>query len=449
MARYIDGLAEVPTTVDEALYRTVSDMRDGVKVETVKNGQAEGSFEVLHYRTGMTDARARICVKKPLNLVGAVARLVWMVAGSNRLADIAFYEPKVANYTDDRISVPGSSYGKRLFDAAPGLDQIQGVIRRLSKNQDTRQAAAVVWVPEDAVRESSDIPCTFGMFFHVRQGQLIMRTVMRSNNAFRLMPYNFFEFSMLGEIIAATLGVEMGPYLHDAASMHVYTHVEWASTLAVVDGPAGESVTMPPMGHAEGGRTAIKQASALARLEAELRHAYTREAFAKARSDAGDELDPYWLALFNVLAGWGAAARGWSEIVEDVLAQLPDYFDSAREKVTALLSKVTSGTEATATETVDDGMLPLDWEVPMLTSVSAAAAVDAAREGENRDAAIIAAMEFQFENNQRFTHEEVAQLAAIMTAEGSLTSARSDDPNAPLEFTADDVRAAIEKLGNA
>ena len=86
MARRI----EVPSTVDEALHTTIADMLEGARIE----GSKEKFYEVLHYRTGMTNPRARISAHpaRSLNIVGAIARFVWMIAGSNRLEDIAYYE---------------------------------------------------------------------------------------------------------------------------------------------------------------------------------------------------------------------------------------------------------------------------------------------------------------------------------------------------------------------
>jgi hypothetical protein len=56
-----------------------------------------------------------------------------------------------------------------------------------------------------------------------------MTTMMRSNNAWILLPYNVFEFSLLGELISVETGLELGSYFHFAASMHLYeTHLDEA-----------------------------------------------------------------------------------------------------------------------------------------------------------------------------------------------------------------------------
>ncbi|MFD3041387.1 thymidylate synthase [Mycolicibacterium senegalense] len=451
-----------PSTVDEALHQTITDMLNGTRIE----GTKETSYEVLHYRTGMTKPRARIAAHpaRSLNIVGAIARFVWMIAGSNRLEDIAYYEEKVRGYTDNDLTVPGSSYGKRLFDAAPGLDQIQGAIARLDGDRDTRQAAAVVWVPEDAVRASNDIPCTFGMFFHIRNDQLVMCTVMRSNNAFRLLPFNFFEFSLLGEMIAATLNVPFGEYVHFAASMHIYDNFEMDKTRQLAaDGPA-QSVEMPPMPGTDHDRlkraaeigderaqelaTPIGQATELARLEAQLRHAHNAAEFDAVLTAAGNKLNDYWLALFKVLAAWGAAKRELPALVEQLTAELPAYL---RARVQAGIAKafpqVTQTHPATGGE--QQGTLDFDLALDLPTfNPAAAAAAQAAQE-----AATLAAVEavVDFHRREPFDIAKLPRVVKSLSQNDVALAARSEVRSEGARsdrflFTEDMIRTAIARV---
>lgn len=296
-------------------------MNQGMYIATEK----DSSWELCDYQTiPMTDIRSRIFTNpnRPLNIVTAVARFTWLVAGNNRVEDIAFYEPKVRNFSDDKLTVPGSDYGLRIFQPRPGLNQIEGVVERLRHSPYSRQAAAVVWQPEDAVRQSGDIPCTFGMFFRLRpcpDGEhayaLHMTTVMRSNNAFRILPFNVFEFTMLHELVAAELGVGLGSYKVWAASMHAYDNPrETPATRAIADGEVSESITMDPMPQQENsplGTDPLVCARHLAILEASLRHACDEDEYGSIVLEALNVLPNYWLDLFGVLAAWGAAKRNW------------------------------------------------------------------------------------------------------------------------------------------
>lgn len=458
----------LPETVDQALSRTVIDMLAGDRVESEK----DSSFEVLHYLTGMSKPRCRIAgnPERPLNIVGAVARFVWMVAGSNRLEDIAFYEDKVRGYTDNDLTVPGSSYGKRLFDAAPGLDQIRGVIARLTEDRQTRQAAAVVWVPEDAVRTSRDIPCSFGMFFHVRGGKLVMCTVMRSNHAFRLLPYNFFEFSLLGEVVSATLGIPMGDYVHFAASMHVYGEMDNVRRLA--EAPPGTSIEMPlmpgpdeakPLAAGAAGSvkaadrardlaTALGQVTELARTEAQLRHAYTRAEFDAVRAQAKDRLNEYWLALFNVLAAWGAAKREWPEAAAEIVDSLPHYLyaptrDILRKKFPGLLGEPAPAVDSESLALFEMEP-PLMEDVPTINPVFAPVAESA--EAGMHTAALQALVDYHTRGHE-LAVDQMPGLVRALTRDSVALAARSEvrsegKPADRYHFTDEMIRAAIEEL---
>lgn len=309
-----------PSDADAALKQTVIDVLAGPVLT-----DAKPSHEVLHYATTLTDPRARITANpaRKLNVVGAVARFVWMVAASDRLEDIAYYEPKVRPFTDNEISVPGSSYGRRLFEPSPGLNQVQGVVDRLRADPASRRAAAVVWSPADAVRPSKDIPCTFGMFFHIRDNELIASTVMRSNNAYLLLPFNIFEFSVLAEAVAAAASVPLGRYVHWAASMHVYTDWQLDAARQVAAGGDHPSPQMPAIPADD----PLEQIRRLAVAEARLRHASNPTEFEAARLEP--DLNEYWAAYLNVLAAWGAHKRGWDEAAQQLATDLPDHFRAA------------------------------------------------------------------------------------------------------------------------
>src|SRR5687768_5860189 len=122
---------------DEAFVQTLAHvMDDGTEVaptESMSTGSQKGFKEVMNYETTLQAPRERLIHNplRTLNLPAAVARFVWMMAGSDRLHDIAFYEEKVRFFTDDGVSVPGSNYGQRILQPRPGLNQLKAVIERL------------------------------------------------------------------------------------------------------------------------------------------------------------------------------------------------------------------------------------------------------------------------------------------------------------------------------
>jgi hypothetical protein len=230
-----------------------------------------------------------------------------MMSANNRLADIAFHEPRVKAFTDDALTVPGSSYGMRLRQPQPGLDQVLGAIGRLTEQTDSRRAAVSIFHPVDAVRTSNDIPCAFGLFFHNRGGRLLTTVMMRSNNAFTLLPFNIFEFSLLAEVVAVEANLELGPITYFAGSMHLYDDDadRAAEFLATPIAPPVLMDAMPVEAKP------LAELTKLAQFEADLRHG---SAAVNARTvedwlDRADrELHSYWAQLAYVLVA-GVAAK--------------------------------------------------------------------------------------------------------------------------------------------
>ena len=222
-------------------------------------------------------AAAAAC-PEPFSLPLAAARFVWMLSGSDRLESISHYSASVANFTDDGFVVPGSSYGSRLFYARPGLDQIAHVVQILAADQSSRRAMATIYQPEDVARESNDIPCTFGLSFMIRDASLHVTTVMRSNNAWRLLPYNIFEFSLLAEVVADRIGIDFGTYTHHCLSLHLYESdcAEAANWLKIVqqgDGLGIPTAEMDPISARNDTQSKVRN---LLKLEESIRADYPR-----------------------------------------------------------------------------------------------------------------------------------------------------------------------------
>jgi hypothetical protein len=230
--RSLRGLSHPPLPIDAgvdgAFSRVLEDLvQTGERVATGPSesiGSLRPTRELLNSSFVLTNPRRRLLANKVrrFNVMTAVARFIWMMSASERLDEIEPYEPRVGYFSDNGRTVPGSNTGKRIFRARPDVDQLGAVIRLLREDPATRRAAVAIYHPEDAGRRSRDIPCAFGMFFMMRGGRLNATAVMRSNNAWGLLPYNVFEFTLLAEIVASELGVDVGEYHHFAGSMHIY-----------------------------------------------------------------------------------------------------------------------------------------------------------------------------------------------------------------------------------
>jgi thymidylate synthase len=280
----------IPTAIEAALpidsidlaYREtlLAVLVDGQDVPAV-SGKSIGSNaptrERRNHSLEFPDARDRIVAvqNNAIRSTLAVGRFLWMMAGSDRLDDIRFYESSwltgdrtrgVSQFSDDGLAISGSNYGQRLFRPSPGVDQVQACINLIKADPVTRRAALAIYRPEDAGRDSTDIPCTFGMVLSPRSGALNITTIMRSNNAWILLPYNVFEFSLLGELVATETDLHLGSYYHFAASMHIYAaHVDAARE--AIGGPGFRLESFGPM--PEGSLSTVRE---LCKWESSIRY---------------------------------------------------------------------------------------------------------------------------------------------------------------------------------
>ncbi len=166
------------------------------------------------FRLSRTETRA--------TFFSALGELLWYLSGKNDLKFITYYTPKYAKYSDGK-----GGYGPRLFSMRKRINQIDNVLRLLKSRQESRQAVIQLFDADDLVQKTSeDIPCTCTLQFLVRrhglQWRLHMMTHMRSNDAYMGLPHDLFAFTMLQEIFARSLNVELGSYFHSVGSLHLY-----------------------------------------------------------------------------------------------------------------------------------------------------------------------------------------------------------------------------------
>lgn len=241
------------------------EMRTGPSLSV---GSGQPARELLNRSLELPDPRDRLLFqpRSRLNLPRAAGRFAWTMAGNDRLADVEWYDAGAGRFSDNGLTIPGSCDGARLLNPRPGLDQLARVIELLRREPDSRRAVAAIYQPEDAGRVSRDVPCTIALAWNLRGDRLHATTIMRSSNAFKVLPYDLFLFSMLAEVVAVELGVALGSYHQFAVSLHVYHRdLEAATATAAADPPAGRA-PMPPMPPG-----ALEHLRVLLRIEQDLR----------------------------------------------------------------------------------------------------------------------------------------------------------------------------------
>ena len=229
-------------TLDDVMYSVVRDIIETGKRSSNTKGE---SLELTGVMLEITNPRSRISRSemrgKPF---GCLGELCWYLARSRDLQFISYYLPRYKEYADGKIIWGG--YGTRLFDF-DGQNQFFNVIDLLRRKSGSRRAVIQLFDHSDLTREHNDIPCTCSLQFLVRDEKLQMLASMRSNDAYWGLPHDVFAFTMLQEIMARTLSIEVGIYKHFVGSLHIYTNREDEAREFLEEGFQSTKIAMPPM----------------------------------------------------------------------------------------------------------------------------------------------------------------------------------------------------------
>jgi thymidylate synthase len=262
----------------------------------------------------LLDPRARLSRSEARGrATSAIAEFCWYAGGSGDLEHIAHYLPKYRDNADGDGSLRGA-YGPRMF-GPEGHNQVRRVAEALRHNRHSRKAVIQILRENDIGSGQRDVPCTIALQFAIRFDLLYLVVYMRSNDIWWGMPHDIFAFTMIQELIARDLGVELGSYVHMVGSLHLYErHIERAGVF-LGEGYQPRDQPMPSM--PEG--APWDGLSELIRAESELRTGVPPES---ARLPE----EGYWRDLAMVLAIREAVDRGEDERVEAMTRDLSGFY---------------------------------------------------------------------------------------------------------------------------
>ena len=206
---------------DEILRKLYGELRKSTDTFNASKGKGQ---DLLGPKIILKEPLARISATATRGrLISALAEFCWYMSGSADLDFIRFYirdyPPKEATGSIEE------AYGPRLIGSGEfgqSYDQLERVIYQLKNKPDTRRAVISILQANDLEPERAEAPCTVALQFIRRRGRLHMIAMMRSNDAYLGFPHDVFCFTMIQELIARSLGVQVGDYHHFATSLHLY-----------------------------------------------------------------------------------------------------------------------------------------------------------------------------------------------------------------------------------
>lgn len=110
------------------------------------------------------------------------------------------------------------AYGPRI---AGDLGQC---VKTLQNDHFSRQAVLTIFDSNRDLNRNgvNDVPCTIAIQFMIRDGQVNMRVIMRSNDIWLGYPYDTIQFFALQSALAQCFGLPVGTYSHLVGSLHLY-----------------------------------------------------------------------------------------------------------------------------------------------------------------------------------------------------------------------------------
>lgn len=221
-------------------------LRSKQRITPTRGGIAEEAGVLLK----LANPRVRLSRTESKGTVfSALGEWLWYLSGTSNLDFVRYYIKEYERDSEDGETIYGG-YGPRLFRLHRNrkrINQVDNVVALLRKNPASRRAVIQIFDAEDIDGpRRKEVPCTCTLQFLSRGDRLHLFTSMRSNDAFWGLPHDVFAFTMLQELVARKLGLELGHYKHFVGSLHLYDrHVAKAEKF--IDEGWHESVPMPSM----------------------------------------------------------------------------------------------------------------------------------------------------------------------------------------------------------
>jgi thymidylate synthase len=218
----------------EAYLKIIKDvLANGEWVPGVKDANSIGSKfgkkeirtkEILAYNFSVTNPRNRYLnvTNRDINNAYSLANFLWILLGNKNSTPVLAFNEKGKAFVNKRGEID-SAIGPHIFKLRKGtyfdLNRIELLFK---KDPSTRRAVIQLLDQKDLLRLNKDVPCFNHIHFFLRKGKLHCQVVMRSQNALRILPYDFFVFSLLHEALSVRLKVKLGTIFYTSNSLHIY-----------------------------------------------------------------------------------------------------------------------------------------------------------------------------------------------------------------------------------
>ncbi len=167
---------------------------------------------------------------KKVHLKSIIHELLWFLKGETNIKYLKENNVSIWDEWADENGELGPVYGKqwRSWQATDGsvIDQISESIALIKNNPDSRRILVNAWNVGE-LKDMALMPCHTLFQFYVANGKLSCQLYQRSADLFLGVPFNIASYALLTQMIAQTVGLKLGDFVHTFGDAHIYSnHLE-------------------------------------------------------------------------------------------------------------------------------------------------------------------------------------------------------------------------------
>lgn len=187
------------------------------------------TYELLHVLLSINNPKEKWVSNRipEMSISFALAELICILNGNDTAKIINYWNSTLSRNAGNDDHYHGA-YGFRIRHNF-GVDQLEKAYCVLHNKPESKQTIILIWDPQkdlpkdDGAPSNADIPCNICSMLKIRNYKLEWTQIMRSNDIFLGLPYNFIQFTSMQEILAGWLKIGVGNYTHYSDSLHLYT----------------------------------------------------------------------------------------------------------------------------------------------------------------------------------------------------------------------------------
>ncbi len=189
------------------------------------------SYFGAFYRVDLSKGFPLLTTKK-MEWKSLLHEVLWYLSGENHIRNLQKHT-KIWNAWADEKGNLETAYGYywRHFPSAQKdengnwnvkeVDQIQYVIDELKRKPYSRRLVVTAWEPGNATKSKLP-PCHYSFAFNVNDGKLNCHLTQRSGDIALGIPFNLAAYSILTQIIAQEVNLDLGFFAHTIIDAHIY-----------------------------------------------------------------------------------------------------------------------------------------------------------------------------------------------------------------------------------